>query len=98
MSVFSSQVVRCDRFKQLSAGNDLLGSRGGEEPLGHPVEEANAEIALQGRNPSADGALIDTQAGTRRRTAPFAESGQEHAKIVPALHLPIIAQVQRICA
>jgi len=78
-------------LEELSTRNDLLGCRSRDEPFGHPVEEANAEVALESRNPSADRALIDTEARTRCRAASLTESGKEYPEIVPALHLPIIA-------
>jgi hypothetical protein len=85
-------------FEQLGPRNNFLRRCGGDQPLGHPVEEANAEVALESRNPSADGALIDTEASTRGCAASLTEGSQEYAEIVPALHLLTIARLQRSCA
>ena len=82
----------CGRsLEQLGARNNFLRRGGGDQSLRRPVEEANAKVALQSRNPSADGALIDAEASTRRCAASLTESSQEYTEIVPTLHLPIIA-------
>ena len=82
-------------FEELGARNDLFRCGGGDEPLRHPVEEANAEVALQSCNPSADRTLVDTQARACRRAAAPTKSSKEYAEVVPSLHLAIVARLQR---